>query len=154
MAQALNQFNQAPVQGEMDLAIQPNIISCCVKSDESAPLIPGQAVTMVDSADGVPKVTAASAATSDIFGFVAYTTKDQDFPAGAAVEIAFFKGSVMFMTASAAIARNAEVMIVQASKKVATVTTSQRIIGRALDKAAVDGDLIRVIINLPGGLGA
>lgn len=150
MSLAQNQLAQIPVRGMLDLMIQPNIIGCQVYASESTALIPGQAVKLVDSADGVPKVTAATAATDDIFGFVPYDQKDQDFPAGAAVDIAFFRGCVMYMTASAAIARGAQVMIVVSGSKVATVSSSQRIIGRALDKAAANNDLIRVLIDLPG----
>lgn len=154
MALNQNQLAQIPVQGMMDLMIQPNIISCQVKSDEATALIPGQGVMLVDSLDGVPKVTAVGDDDDILFGFVAYTQKDKDFPAGAAVEIAFFRGSVMLMTASAAIARGAQVMVVVSGSKVATATTNKRIAGIALDKASANNDLIRVLIDLPGGLAA
>jgi hypothetical protein len=56
------------------------------------------------------------------------------------------------MTASAAIVPNAKVAIVVASNKIVTASTGMMIVGRALDKASADGDLIRVIIDLPGAL--
>lgn len=154
MAQALNQLQQAPVQGELDLAPQTGMIGCCVKSDEATPLIPGQGVTLVDSADGVPKVTAVTSDTAVLFGFVPYTQKDQDFPANAAVDIAFYRGCIMYMTSNAAIARGAQVMVVVSGTKVATATTNKRIAGIALDKATDADQLIRVLIDLPGGLAA
>lgn len=150
MSQQLNQFRLAPIQGEMDIGPQPSTISCQVDSGQATALVAGQAVTMVDSAGGVPKVIAAAANDSDVFGFVNYNIKDQSFSALDKVEISFFRGNVMYMTASAAIARNAKVMIVVSGSKIATATTGKTIIGRALDKAAADGDLIRVVIDLPG----
>lgn len=149
MAQQLNQVKQEPVQGELELALQPNTISCQVDSG-SATLIPGQAVKMVDSAGGVPKVTAVTADTDDVFGFVNYSMKDQDFPALAKVEISMFRGNVMYMTSSAAIARNAKVMVVVTGSKVATRASTGICIGRAFDKATAGDQLIRVLIDLPG----
>ncbi len=155
MALNQNQLAQTPVQGMIDLIIGPaNVIACQVKSDEATPLIPGQGVMLVDSIDGVPKVTAVGDDDDILFGFVLYNQKDQNFPAGAAVEIAFFRGTVMLMTASAAIARGAQVMVVVSGSKVATATTNKRIAGIALDKATADTQLIRVLIDLPGGLAA
>lgn len=145
-----NQFKQITIQGEVDLLVEQNVIQCQVDSSQATALVPGQAVTMVDSAGGVPKVIAASANTDDVFGFVNYVRKDATYPALSKVEISMFRGNVMYMTASAAIARNAKVMIVVASTKVATATSGKTIVGRALDKATADGDLIRVLIDLPG----
>jgi hypothetical protein len=51
------------------------------------------------------------------------------------------------MEASAAIARGASVEIVPTGIKVATLTTGT-LVGVALDKAAANGDLIRVAIKV------
>lgn len=147
-----NQFQQSPVQGQLDLLVSSSTIACQIDSSSAGNLVPGQAMKMVDSAGGVPKIVEAAADTDDIFCFLNFNQKDQDFDAYDAVEVSYFKSNVMYMTASAAIARNAEVMVVIASKKVATATSGKRIVGRALDKASADGDLIRVLINLPGAL--
>ncbi len=152
MSLAQNQLAQTPIQGEVDLLLQPNFIGCCVKSDEATALIPGQAVKIVDSADGVPKVTAATADTDDIFGFIAYNGKDKNYPAGAAVDVAFYRGNVMYMTSNASFARGAQLMVVISGSKVATATSSKRIIGRALDQAGGSNELVRVLIDLPGGV--
>ncbi len=149
-----NQFAQIPVQGMLDLRMNPNTMSAQVDSSESGTLVPGQAVKMVDSAGGVPKVVACAADEDDVFGFINYDLKDASFVAGDRLELSVLSGNVMFMTASAAIARNAEVMIVVSGSKVATVTSTNRIVGRALDKASADGDLIRVAIMLPGSIAA
>lgn len=150
MALNINQFAQSPVQGQLDLAINPTVVSGVVSSTSAGGLIAGQAVKMVDAAGGIPTFVEAALNTDDVYGFLCYNIKNSTFEVGEAVEIACMRNSVMYMTASGAIARNAQVMVVIASKKVATWSASARIIGRAFDKAAADGDLIRVTIDLPG----
>lgn len=144
-----NQFAQIPVQGQLDLlSSRGNTLACQVDDTSAGSLVAGQAVKMVDEAGGVPKVVECDADSNDILGFINYSPKDSDFDAGDKVEISFGRGAVMYMTASAAIARGAKVMIVSASSKVATRAGSGIYIGRALDKASADGDLIRVLIDL------
>lgn len=146
-----NQFSQSVVKGLLDLRHNSQTLSVRVNSG-SADLVAGQAVKLVDAAGALPEVTAATADEDDIFGFVNYNNKSNTHGAGDMIEISFFRGNVMYMEASAAIARGASVMIVVTGNKVATATATNRVIGRALDKAAADGDLIRVIIDLPGAL--
>lgn len=148
--QSPNQFAQTPEKGMMDLRFNPGVISAQVDSSAVGSLVPGQAVKMVDSAGGVPKVLSCSADTDDVFGFVNYSIKDQSFGADAKLEISSMRDNVMYMEAAAAIARNAKVMIVVAGQKVATATSGKTVVGRALDKATAAGQLIRVIIDLPG----
>lgn len=152
MAQQLqNQFKQSSVKGQTDLKMSPSVMTCQVDAGQATPLVPGQLVTVVDSIGGIPKVIASAADTSDHFGVVLFNFKDKSYPAGQAVEIAFFKGTVVFMEAGGAIARNGKVMGLIAGQKVlAAVGSGKVVVGRALDKALADGDLIRVIVNLPG----
>lgn len=150
MALNQNQFTQATVQGQMDLKFQPSVLSCQIDTTSAGALPAGQAVKIVDSAGGIPKVVECAADTDDVFGFLIYDMRRATFEVGDKVEVAALRGNVMYMTASAAIARNAKVAIVVASDKVVTATTTKVVVGRALDKAAADGDLIRVVIDLPG----
>lgn len=152
MAQNPNQFKQSVEKGQVDLQMSlGTVMSVQVDAAQVAALVPGQAVTIVDSAGGIPKVIAAAADTNDIFGFVAYDFRKSSFAALEKCEIVFFRGGVMYMEASAAIARGAQVMPVISGQKVATAAgTGKRIIGRALDKAAANGDLIRVLVDVPG----
>jgi hypothetical protein len=150
MAQALNQFLQSVEKGMLDLSIGTRSVVSCQVSSTSAGLIPGQAVKLVDIKGGIPDVVEIAADTDDVFGFVAYNLKDQSFSAGMKVEVAFFRAAIMYMEASAAIVPYAKVMAVVTGQKVATATTGKTIIGRALDKAAASGELIRVMIDLPG----
>jgi len=154
MTQSQNQFSQSPEQGMLDLRFNTNTMSGQIDVSSGGGLVPGQAVKMVDSVGGVPKFVECALDADDVFGFINYNIKNKVFNDYDAVEVSYFRGNVMYMTASAAIARNAEVAVVIASKKVVTAVTGDRIVGRALDKATADGQLIRVVIDLPGALKA
>ena len=154
MSQNQNQFAQTAEKGQMDLRFNSNIISGKIDVTELATLIPGQAVKLVDNSERVPSVIACALDADDVFGFLLYDIKKSEMVAGDRVEIAAMRDNVMYMEASAAIAKGAEVAIVVASKKVVTAVFGDRIIGRAFDKASGDGVLVRVIIDLPGALKA
>lgn len=149
MALNQNQFAQSPVQGMVALRAPAKLISCQVDSSEAGSLVAGQFVKLVDSAGGLPKVIAVAANTDVSFGPIAYNIKNATYKAGDTVEVMVGFDDVMWMTASAAIARGALLMPVVAGSKVVTATTAKPIIGWALDKAAADGDLIRVVSATP-----
>ena len=152
MALNISQFAQTPVQGMIDLTVGVrSVISVQINSGSAGGLVAGQPVKIVNTPGGIPDVIECSAATDDVFGFLAYDIKDQAYNALDKADIAFARGAVMYMTSSAAIAANAKVMIVVASPgQVATATTGNTIIGRAIDEATASGQLIRVLIDLPG----
>ena len=141
-----NQFGQTVEKGLLDLVIGGNIIPCRVYSSEATPLVRGQAVKLHDTAGGTPIVTAVTADTDKIFGYVPYSQKDISHAAGASLEIAF-QGALVYLEASAAIARGAKVMAVVSGNKVATATAGKSIVGFAFDKAAADGDLVRIYLQ-------
>lgn len=147
-----NTFAQAPIQGLLDMRFNPNTLPVQIDSSSAGSLVPAQAVKMVDSAGGEPKVVECTADTDDVYGFINYDQKSRSFEPYDKAEISALRGNIMYMVASGAISRNAQVMIVVASTKVATATSGKRVVGRALDKAAADGDVIRVVIDLPGAL--
>jgi len=147
MTQSINQFSQAPEKGSSDLQTQPNTIPCQVLSTEAVALVPGQAVVISDTAGGAPVVTLAATDTDEIFGVVITDFKDSDFPASAPVEIAS-DYNVVYLEAGAAIARGARVQYEVTGEKVITAVTGKTVVGNALDKAAADGDLIRVMIKI------
>ena len=152
MALNINQFGLTSIQGQMDLSKNFQTVSCQVDTSSAGNLVAGQAMKMVDSAGGVPKLVECAAASDDVFGFINYDIKSKTFAAGDRIEVSASRGNVMYMTASAAISRNAKVMVVISGSKVATATTGNMIVGRAYDKAVNVGDLIRVTIDLPGTL--
>ena len=154
MALNINQFAQSVVQGVLDMLQPVATISAQIDVSSAGGLVAGQPVKIVNSVGGVPKVVECAANSDDVFGFINYDLKTSVFNAYAACEISYFKGNVMYMTSSAAIARNAEVAIVISGVKVVSATTGMMIVGRALDEATAANQLIRVIINLPGALHA
>lgn len=141
-----NQFAQIPVQGQVDLlGFGSNVISGQISANESATLVAGQAVKMEDTAGGVPKFVALAADTDIPFGFITYNVKNTSYVANDRVEIALF-GSIMYMTAGAAIARGANIEIDVSETTVITAAGTNPTCGFAYDKAAALGDLIRVYI--------
>lgn len=143
----INQFSQSAVQGMLDEKFGGMVLSAQIDVSTGGALTPGTAVKVVDSAGGVPKVVECAADTDEVFGFICFDQLHPTFDAYDPCEIAILNGGAcMFMTASAAIARNAVVTIVVASDKVKTSTGGSRDCGRALDKPAADGDLVRVLL--------
>lgn len=155
MAQVINQFKQAPVKGELDSGKNFNSMAVQLGPDVVGSVIAGQAVKILDSAaGGVPQVVPCSVDEDDCYGFVNYDPRKNSYIASDYLSISAFAGNIMYMEASAAIGRNAEVMVVITGSKIAAATSTNMIIGRTVDKAAAAGDLIRVFINLPGALKA
>lgn len=150
MALNPNQFRQTPEVGYLDLQTGlNNVLTCIHLAGQTTPLVAGNTVKQADVFSHIPAVQAA-AITEVAFGVVVNNLKDADFPAQARMEIARV-GTVMYMTASAAIAAGADVQYNPATNKIATKTSTNGIVGQALDKAGADGEIIRVIINPRSG---
>lgn len=148
MSQNPNQFQQSQVLGALDLRFNTNTIPCVVGSGQATPIAPGQAVKIVDSAGGVPKVVAVTADSDEVYGFVAYTVKDKSFSAGDALEVAAAQNCI-FLEAQGAIARGAQVCVHAATAgHVKALTNGAKIVGYAFDKAS-DGQLLRVVLSTP-----
>lgn len=143
-----NQFYQMVLKGKLDLMFNTGVLSGKIDDTETGTLLPGTAVKINDVASKIPNFLEA-AATDKIFGFIKYNNKDQNFVAGQRVEVAFSE-SVMYMEAGGAIAAGASVEIVATGNKVVTANGTNTIVGVCLDKAAADGDLVRVLIKTPG----
>lgn len=148
----INSFAQTPIQGQLDLETNTNTISVKIQAGDGITLVPGQSVKQVDSSEKVIVVEPCAADDDDIFGFINFGGKRPVYRNGDFAEISYNQGNVMFMTASEAMASGAKVMVVIAGVKIANATATNRIIGRLLDKATADGQLVRVTINLPGAL--
>ena len=151
----LNQFNMENVVGSVDLETtgRVNAMTCRFKdvSDESDTLVPGQAVKLVDlgASDFLsPPIVDEMADNNDggALGVVIYSTKENSYTDNAIVQVAT-EGTVVFLEASAAIARGAKVAAVLAAPGEIVTATTEDELGIALDKAAADGDLIRVLIK-------
>lgn len=146
MVQNSNQFDITAEKGM--LTGDPNwaTLNCQVSTNEAATLVPGQSVLIEDAAGGQIPVVKAAATTNAIFGFITYNVRTSEYVALDQVKIAK-KGDIMIMEAGAAIARGADLEVVITGNKVQTQATGTTI-GTALDKAAADGDLIRVLIDI------
>lgn len=148
-----NQFSQTTVRGVLDLAYNSNTRSVEIDVSETEVLWPGCPVKIVDSAGGVPKVIACTADTDNVLGFINYNIKNATFAAGQMCEISL-AGNVMWLYATAAIARGAHVALDIINNGVKPVSGSggEDIVGWAYDKAAAAGELIRVNLLTPSFL--
>ena len=149
MTQYSNQFNVTAEKGMLTLLPNSNVFNCKIDENESATLVPGDPVKIKDVAGPQIVVEKAAAATDAILGFVCRSIKQSEYVAEDTVQVAF-ENCVMVMEADAAIARGAVLEVDPSTSKVDTHGGTNRIVGYALDKAAADGDLIRVLIDLPG----
>lgn len=146
-----NQFQQTEYIGTMDQHFNYNTHPCEVDVSQTTSLFAGQAVKMVDSAGGVPKVVACTSAADAVFGFVNYNFKNVSWAAGQAVEVSL-AGNVMYLRATSTISRMAKVRLDIATVggvKSVTGSSSDTLVGWAYDKASTAGDLIRVYIQTP-----
>lgn len=144
-----NQFEQAPFLGQLDLGYSYNTVSAIVDNGVVGSFKAGQAVKYTQDDTGVPSVEPVAANTDITAGFVNYDIKSKVFIAGSRCEISQ-RGNVMYLIATAAIARGAQLMVdVLTPGGVITVTTGKPIIGWALDPATAPGQFIRVEITTP-----
>lgn len=149
--QSQNQFAQAPFLGMVDLKVGPtNVVAAEIDTSESGTLYAGQAVKIVDSANGIPKVIACTEIDDVVFGWITYDIKDKKYVAGSVCEIAQ-DGTCIFLYAAGAIARGVQVGInPDVPGSVVAISGGSKIAGFSFDKAAAYGDLIRVVVNAPG----
>lgn len=146
-----NQFAQSEVVGTIDLRFPYNSVAVQIDASQVGALYQGSAVKMVDSADGVPKVVGCTAASDEVLGFINYDIKNVSYVAGDEAEISM-SGNVMYLYASAAIARGAQVqlnVVSPGSVSPVVVSSGADIVGWAYDKAPAAGSLIRVFIKTP-----
>jgi len=148
MTQLSNQFIQSAEKGQLALLESINLLNAKVDTGETETLVPGTAVKIKDVAGPVIIVEQVDADTDDIFGFVPYSVKKNEYVANDMIKIAF-DNTVMIMEAGAAIARGADVEFAVASIKVITSAGVNKVVGKCLSKAAADGDLVAVLIKTP-----
>lgn len=146
-----NQFVQAPVLGQVDLYLNYNTIACQVDASQGAtPLVAGQAVKVVASEGGIPKIIACSANADNVFGFINYNVKNRNFGIGFVVEVSQ-KGNVLYLQSTGPIARGAQVTLDLFSiGGVGQLVGSSgaNIVGFALDNAN-GGELVRIELIVP-----
>lgn len=151
-----NQFAQTAFLGVLDLRFNYDTVSAQIDVSQSGGLYAGQAVKVVDSADGIPKVVACAANSDQVFGFINFDVKTIQFFAGTNCELSQ-AGNVIYLYATTAIARGARVQLdLSTVGGVAALVGSSgaNVVGYAFDKAAAPGALIRVKLNTPSFLAA
>lgn len=151
-AQNPNQFSQAPYLGMIDMRFPYNSVAVEIDASQVGAITAGCAVKLVDSAGGVPKVVACSAASDEVFGFINYDIKTVAFSAGMPCEVSM-SGNVMYLYATEAVSRGAQVVLstptVGGVKPSSSGSSGDNICGWAYDKASAGGQLIRVFLKSP-----
>lgn len=146
-----NQFAQAPYLGMLDLKQNPDTVSMMVDVTQATPMTAGQAVKVVNSAGGVPKVVACSADSDECAGFIVFDIKTVQYTAGMPCEVAMDQ-NVIYVYATGAVDRFAQVTLdVTTVGGVAEATGSSggAIVGFAYDQAPTPGTLFRVKLKTP-----
>lgn len=155
-AQNQNQFTQAPTTGMIDQRYPYNTTPAQISTSVTALLPPGTVVKMVDtevSSNQVFIVTPVTAITDDAIGVINYDMKTAYFSGGYMCELSQ-GGNVVYMIATAAIARGAKVQVdLLTGGGVKTATgVATNVIGWAFDKATAAGQQIRVKLLTPSFL--
>lgn len=143
MTMVLNQFQYTEVKGDVKNKDKGFRYDAIVYASESATLVPGDCVKLVNVEGSVLTVQKISADSDDIFGMVEYeSAKKNSYVAGDLLTIAS-DYSIIICEASASITQGADVAAVISGQKVVTATAGQTIIGKSLQKGTT-GDLIKV----------
>lgn len=150
-AQNPNQFAQTVIAGMTDLKMSINTVAVQVSLTESGTIYAGDPVKVVTSeGGGAPKVVKCTASSDEVFGFVNYNIKDKGYIAGDMLEVSL-DGNCMWLYATAAIDRGAQVVIDIANNGIAPASgnSGKRLVGYAYDKADGLGSLFRVMLRTP-----
>jgi hypothetical protein len=152
-----NQFKQNAVVGQLDETTGQNNFVMDVRYNSEATstntLEPGEGVKLADLGSndpgGNPFVDERTADGDAIYGVKIFSTKENLDSPGDVFSVAM-EGAIIYMNASAAIARGALVALVRATEGDVVTRTTEEILGIALDKASAADDLIRVKITARG----
>lgn len=149
LVQNQNQFAQTALLGQVTMAPSPAVIP--VKIDPASvatKLQAGQGVKLVNTAGPEIIVDQADDSTTECFGVIIYNPRKNLYSAGDTVEVAL-TGSVVYLEASAAIARGAKVMLDPSGPTVSTLTTygTNAELGVCLDKPTGSGQLARILLR-------
>ena len=145
----INQFEQKPLKGSLDLALMKSgVITGIVSASQATNLVPGQRVKLNTTAQEFIPSFVAAGDNDQAIGVVIYNSRNgANLAAGQAVEVAYLGGPVMWMEAAEAIA--AQQTVYQTGVTVDLTSATHKKVGIALDGAVAAGDLIRVIIIEP-----
>lgn len=145
MALNQNQFSISTLKGTKDSGV--SVSGEFYSATPTDVLTAGECVVIAaTSAPGVTKVSQSAVLTLKSYGVVLTNPLKDSFAVGDKIEVGII-GCIVMMEASAAIVAGASVQYDPATKKIATKASTNTIVGLALESAAADGDLIRVLVN-------
>jgi len=147
MTQNINTFAPNYEKGQLVNDAMASTVPCQIDPASTSTIAAGTAVKIIDKAGASLPVVEKAAATDEVFGFVRYNAKANNYKAGGIVDVASF-GQEMYMEASAAVNGGALVEIVAADDTVITSSGTNKIVGINLLKVA-SGELARVLIQAP-----
>lgn len=152
MSQNPNQFQQAPIPGQLDLQVAAEgLLSGQLAASVSGSLVAGTPVKLDSTNTGpVPKFVLADDDDAVVFHII-YQDKQASFAAGDPVTVAGLAGPVIWGVADDAIVPGETLEQANTTFKYAPINT-HKARGIALDPAAADGDLFRLILMPPAAL--
>lgn len=143
----INQFQQAPVIGQVDLQItRSGVITGMLSANQSGSVVAGQAVKLDPAiTEGFNPQFLSVADNADCIGIILRTVKAASFSALDEVEVAYFGGPVIWECAGATLTPGAQVeFATSGGVPFAQPLASGKIRGVALDPATIN-QLFRMI---------
>ncbi len=149
-SQSQNSFTQAPLRGDVDQTYNTNTISCLVDPELATLLYPGSPVKLVPTAiGGLPVVTAVTAETDEVFGFINYDIKNGFYAKSMACQVSI-KNNVQYQYATIAISAGQQLQLDLANNGIKVAAdTGDTIVGWAFDSASGPGVLFRMYVETP-----
>ena len=156
MSVNLNDFSISPAVGDVDLAHSTGESIISVRfgyEDTAGDVEAGEGVILSDlganDTPGAPIVAIRSSEIVPIYGVKIRSTKKATVEGGEVFEIAK-RGAVVRFKAAGAIARGSAVTLTLATPGQVKAITTKTPLGITLDKAAAEGDIIRVELTCDG----
>ncbi|MGB2578980.1 hypothetical protein AAIR98_000899 [Elusimicrobium simillimum] len=147
MTQSINQFSQTAERGQVALLNGANpAISVMIDASVTATLKSGDAVKIVATSKGLPKVIPTTAVDDVADGFIMFNPVKNEFTGNDRCEM-LFTGGFMYMIAGAATPAKSKVQYNPDNGYVGVAAADANMVGIAVDTASAVGDLIRVKIK-------
>lgn len=146
---SLNQFTQAPLQGQTAYGYVPQKIAAIIdpNSTSYADIIPGTALKLVGASDQGGVIVDKADATDPVFGFAIFLTSKNTYLPGDAIDIAY-STNFMYMTTLVDLAAGDPVQIDASTNKVTLATGSEPVVGMVMQNVAA-GELAIIYIVTP-----
>ena len=151
LTQAMNQFSQAPILGQVDQVPSPNVVTVQIDPASAATSIQvGDVVKLITGSSATILVDKCSGPTDGpVYGVILYNERKNTYAAGDLCEVGL-GASYVYLRTSAAVARGAKVTTTASTTTTdplvttVSVPSTQYVTGIAIDVAAAANALIRV----------